>query len=298
MSDWTYGAEHEWGDVPLARGLPEGYGWDVRDVTIVNSNGVANDPSGKLYGFGGEINTPPTSTPEGQVACLQELRSWFPEAVVNYRSNLHIHVRVPGLRQDLSQLKRVQAYIHQYMPLAWDVIEPLPRPVPSPRLGGAELDGALRRWRRRRVSHQTLLRPERLHYQLQAVSVDEFFRREPPAAKTTGKPLWTAQPRLCVSLRQLLQTDTVEFRHFPGTLDEQELGACVGWCRRFLEAALDNASFLALLEWARSQSWPAFPEYKHWQEVRYRATVHDGSLRKEQIRANIQAILEGTFGDA
>lgn len=293
--NWTYGAEHEWADWPLATRLPALYGRDVRDITIVNSNGVANDPTGRLYGFGGEINTPPTDSPEGQVACLSELKSLLPGATVNHRSNLHVHVRSPGLRGDLALLKQVQAYIHANMRRVLAVIQPLPRPSAvehSP--DSEELQGALRRWRRRRVSHQTLLTPARLQRQLSASTAEEFFRLEPPWSKD-GKPLFVCQPRLCVSLRQLLDTDTVEFRHFAGTLDEAEMQACVDWCRDFLLAALQNSSVEKLLARYDGRRFPVFPPYVHWREMRYRATVHDGTVPRKQIAANIAAILRGDF---
>ncbi|HVX90863.1 MAG TPA: hypothetical protein VHC20_04510, partial [Candidatus Paceibacterota bacterium] len=266
----------------------------MRDITIVNSDGIANDPTGMLHQYGGEINTPPTDTILGQVECLREIKKLFPEAKVNYRSNLHVHVRVPGLKDDLNTLKQVQAFIHRVMPEVFPIVEPIPRPTATRYPDPDELKGALRRYRRRLVSHHTLLSKPRLHRQLQAKTIEEFFNLEPPQSKG-GKPLWHAQPRLCVSLRQLLQTDTVEFRHFPGTLDETLLLNCVDWCVKFMAAALGKARFPAILEWAQKRRWPEFPEYVHWQECRYRATVHDGTLTKAEIVENIKAIKEGRF---
>lgn len=291
---WSFGAEHELADIPLDTPLPEGFGWDRRDVTIVNSNGIANDPRGKLYGFGGEINTPPTDSPAGQAEVLLRVRKLFPMAQVNHRSNLHIHVRVPGLREDLWALKRVQAFVHKAMPQLFGVVEPLPRPVMTGR-GPVDV-GAVRRWKRRRVSHQTLLTPKRLEHQLAARSIQEFFNREPPASRE-GTPLWACQPRLCVNLRQLLETDTVEFRHFPGTLDESEVYACARWCELFLQAALWGQFDLeALKRLAGAFAFPKFPVYLHWRESRYRATCHDGTIKKEDIAKNIAKILAGEFG--
>ena len=293
---WTYGAEHEFANLPRNEPLPKGYKWDTRDVTIVNSNGIANDPSGELYAFGGEVNTPPTRSIEGQVRCLQTLVARYPMAEVNYRSNLHIHIRVPGLKDDLKLLKQFQRYIHEHMPKAFPIIEPLPRPTVFEFPDSIELKGASRRWRRRRVSHQSLLSAKRLAHQLEARSVAEFFNWEPPRDKK-GKPMWHAQPRLCVSSRQLLQTDTVEFRHFPGTLNTKELHNCLRWCREFMICALQDLPIKALLDWAHKQQWPPFPKYVHWQECCYRATVHDGTLTKDQIKQNIAKILEGTFDE-
>ncbi len=297
---WTYGAEHEWADWPLARPLPPGYGRDVDDITIVNSTGVANDPKGILHGLGGEINTPPTDTIEGQLACVEELRELYPEATVNYRSNLHLHIRVPGLREDLAALKRVQAHIHEWMPRALPVIEPMELPlrhIPEEGYSLEELErGMRRRLRRMRVSHQTLLPAARLMHQLDAQTIEEFFLREPPVSRRTGRPLFPMQPRCCVSLRQLRETDTVEFRHWPGTMDLDHLSDAIYWCKGYMQHALDNAPLDELLPWAREMQdcgdLPHFQPYDHWLEERYRRTVHDGTIPRAQLPINIAQVLE------
>lgn len=292
-SDWTYGAEHEWADHDITTELPAGYGRDTHDITIVNSNGIANDPKGRLYGFGGEINTPPTPTIADQVQCLTDLKRLLPAATINYRSNLHIHIRVPGLGQNLKLLKRVQQHIHANMSKVLAHIEPLPRPIGDEYPDAEELEGARRRWRRRRVSHQTLLTPERLAGQMEATSVEEFYNLEPPQSKA-GKPLFHLQPRLCVNLRQHRETDTVEFRHFPGTLDEAQLSICLHWCYSYLRHALQDIPIDELLATPcfATSMFPAFKRYNHWQETLYRQTVHDGTVSKMDIATNIDFILQ------
>ncbi len=297
MIGFTYGCEHEWADFPLKVDLPQGCLHNTKDHTIVNSNGIANDPSGKLYHYGGEINTPPTDSIGGQVEILESLLDRIPMAKVNYRSNLHIHIRVPGLRNDLILLKRVQKYIHTNMPQALKIIEPIPRPSRWESSTHEEFEGAMRRYKRRCVSHHTLLTNKRLTHQLGAKTCDEFFKREVPHAGD-GRILWHLQPRLCVSLRQMLETDTIEFRHWPGTINSDELLACFEWCRRFIVAAMDDVAVQNLLAWAKRQEFPKFLDYVHWMELRYRATVHDGTLTKDQISNNIAAIRMGRFGDS
>jgi hypothetical protein len=291
----TYGAEHEWADWPLDRALPKGFKRDERDITIVNSNGVANDPTGRLWRFGGEINTPPTDTTRGQADILQALLLRYPEAVVNYRSNLHIHIRVPGLRENLPALKRVQAHIHRWMPVLLPVLEPELSERPAARVGetSEEYIGAVRRWRRRRVSHGTLLKAQRVEGQLAAQTIEEFFEREVPRS-SWGKPMWHAQPRICVNLRQLRETDTVEFRHFPGTLYADQMQICQEWCEAYLMRALDGED-CSDIKTQYAGLFQSFPAYSHWHERRYRATVHDGTLTREQIAVNIQQIVDGVF---
>lgn len=297
--NWTYGAEHEWADWDMRTELPKGYGRDTHDVTIVNSNGIANDPSGKTWHYGGEINTPPTDSIEGQIDCLEEMKEFtLGVATVNYRSNLHLHIRVPGLKDDLVLLKRFQAHIHKWMPKALPVIEPIPEPilglnasVPEYIFDTPEYQGARRRYRRRKVSHHTLLKPDRVAGQMAANTIEEFFQREVPWSEKLGKPQWQCQPRLCVNLRQLRQTDTIEFRHFPGTMDLNELGAALLWVCFYTEAALNDSPIDDLLKMKNTIGLlPKFQPYCHWQEELYRQTCHDGSLPKQEIRNNIHNI--------
>lgn len=285
----TFGCEHELADWPAAAPLPAGYG-RTDDVTIANTNGVAAQPDVTVYPYGGEITTPPTETCAGQVACLAELRRRYPGAAVNHRSNLHVHVRVPGLKGSLPALKQLQFYIHTHLPNIIEEIEPIP-PGATP--------AERKRARRRRVSHHTFLTKKRVQGQLEATTVEEFFRKEVPASRH-GVPLWHAQPRCCVNLRQLLQTDTVEFRHFPGTLDPQELMACVAWCHRFVHAALYNENIervYAAFKKRVCSRFPKFPEFDEEREIRYQATAAGGGLKRYQIKKNIALILEEKFNE-
>lgn len=299
---WTYGAEHELGDWDRSKSLPEGFSVDEKDVTVMNSNGIAADPKGKLYGFGGELCTPPTCTIQGQVDKLMVIRDYYPDATVNHRSNLHIHIRVPGLAQDLDALKRIAAWARWEGGLrsVINLIEPIPQPrlVDTDFLGEYEREkylGAVRRYKRRLVSHHTIVTAPRLEKQLDAFNLAEFFAAEAPADKD-GLPLWHLAPRHAVNLRHLREeTETIEFRHFPGTLNPLELQICLEWCRDYLRVCLGHhpeRSPLSLYKGSyHKDKFPSFPDYQHWREVRYRKTCHDGTLTKEEIAKNIEAIL-------
>ncbi len=297
--NWTYGAEHELGDWPLDRELPEGFQQDKRDVTIVNSNGIAADPKGRTYRFGGEFNTPPTEKPLGQVWALRTIKERYPEAVVNYRSNLHIHIRVPELQDDLKLLKKLTRFNQEYLRQVLPLVEPIPMPTHGDYPDPEEQEGAMKRSRRRHRSHHTVLTDTRLTIQLSADNLDDFFHWEVPWSKgEEPKPLWHFQPRAAVNLRQMLETDTIEFRHFPGTLDDNELLHCVHWCRDYLLSAFNDRNPVAM--WHNQYShlqFPKFPKYIHWMENRYQATVRDGSVPIDEVYENIRLIEAGEFDD-
>jgi len=282
--DWTYGAEHEFGDWDTRYGLPLGFARSP-DYTIVNSNGVAAQPNPRVYPLGGEINTPPTASPDGQVELLKQVLYFHPACVVNHRSNLHIHIRVPGLRNNLQLLKCIQKYVHQALPEIIDLIEPIP---------SGNTAAEKKRERRRRISHHTFLTEQRLQHQLKAATAQEFFKREVPKS-WAGAVMWHAQPRLAVGLRQLLQTDTIEFRHFPGTIDAEKLLVCICWCRDFLKQAICNKPIEQLWNRYYNQRFPEFPPFDYQLEVGYQATASHNGLSQAEIKRNIQLILTGVF---
>lgn len=299
-NDFTYGAEHELGDWDTTRGLPPGFGMDRRDYTMVNSNGIAVDPKSKYYKYGGEINTPPTNETTGQLRFMQFIKGLHPEASTNHRSNLHIHIGVPGLKGDLVTLKRLANFNQCWLPQLLDLVEPIPEPIILQYKTMEEYRGARRRFNRRKVSHHTVLPVRRCRLQQEATTVQEFFEAEVPRSKA-GKPLWHFQPRAAVNVRQLLETETIEFRHFPGTLNEFELNTCFEWCRAYLRMALNHGGKVNPVnifnKVFKGQPWPTFPPYIHWVEQRYRATTHDGSLKKLEIIKNIKLIEEGKFDE-
>ena len=295
VRNWTYGAELELSDLNQQRGLPKGFGWDRRDVTMVNSDGIAVDPKGKLWTRGGEINTPPTSSIRDQVGLFQQVLEFHSDAVINYRSNLHLHVRVPGLKDDLKACKRISRYVHEN-PGYLDLIEPILRPTQEAFPNPTEFLGAVRRYNRRKVSHHTVLTDKRYQAQIAASTMDEFFAAEAPR-NAKGKPMFHLAARSAVNLRQLLETDTIEFRHFPGTLNPDEFKAGLIWCRDFLFAALNGGPPPEELFKASPEKYSIakFKKYVHWKEVLYRNTVHDGTVPKDQIAKNIEKIVSGEW---
>jgi adenylate kinase family enzyme len=258
---------------------------------MVNSNGIAVDPKCVLYPFGGEINTPPTGSIKAQVGAFSEVLEFHPYVAINHRSNLHLHIRVPGLKDDLKILKRISKYIKTnegYL----DKLEPIVKPLSSQFDTDEEYAGALRRFRRRGVSHHTTLTEGRYQAQQAAKTFQEFLEAECPK-DSAGKAMFHLSPRPAVNLRQLVETDTIEFRHFPGTLDPLAFEQALQWCRDFLYQAITDGLSTDELLASREYNIPKFKKYVHWRECLYRMTVHDGTLSKEQIAANIKRILSG-----
>lgn len=283
--EWSYGVELEYGNCYRFAELPDGAQWNDKDNTCVSSTGIANDPSGKLYAYGGEINTRPTYTIIEQIDHISKINAALmnPKKIVNYRSNLHIHVRVPGLKDDLAMCKQLLKYIELYQDQAFEIVEQIP--VPDRNLPPLEYEWAVKRMKRRYRSHQYKLPNARVAEMLNAETTQQFY--ESHAHKNAkGDPAWFQCPRAGINLRQMWEdTNTIEFRHFPGTLHLGEMESCIKWCKRFLEEALagDMTSPLEIFN-ADEFNFPKFEEYEFETEQGYQFTNFDTNNKGDIIK--------------
>jgi len=290
---WTYGLELEWADWDTRLGWAP-FGRDP-EPNILNSNGIAADPALKLYPFGGEINTLPTETPEGQLEQVKSFLKKHPHTTVNHRAGLHVHIRIPGLRNHLPTLKKLQQYITENANV-YPHVNPLPLPLRIDYKDTEEYKAA-RKWILwTRMSEWSKTPINRVEQQLAAKTIQEFFEREVVKAKN-GKILWHGTPRASISLRQLLQTDTIEFRHFLSTTDEERIYNSITWCRDYLIAFLNGTSAMTLFETKyKDKKFPAVPKFVYWREKRFWATTTQKNDR-ETVKRNIELILTGKFDD-
>lgn len=294
---WTYGAEMQFGDWDTRR-LPPGFSIDRKEFGNMNSNGIASDPLGRSYPYGGEVLTPWSYSPEEQGDRLTTFLAMHPETALNHRSSLHVHVGVPGLREHLPALKAVNRYNRLWLPQILDRIEPMPRPVRKPGETEEEFAGRKRRWRKRVISHHALTTEARVKRMEEAVTIPEFFEVAVSRNKA-GKPNWHFLCRPAVNLIRLYKIGkgdypTVEFRHFPGTLTPEVLVEAVAWCRDYLSFALADLNPMLLLGGYLTRGLLPMPtpEYVHARELNFRRTCHDGTLSRAEIEANIADILK------
>jgi len=290
---FTYGVELEYADVYRFNNLPKGSSWNDMDNTIVNSTGIANDPKGKLWEFGGEINTKPTKTIKEQIKVIKEINKVLePKPVINYRCNLHIHIGIKGLNEDLKALKKLLRYIHRYQKEAFDIVEHIPLPLFLDYKKKEHLKGAMKRYKRRHRSHQHKLSDKVVGNILKAKTPQAFFEEHAPL--TDKGRMWFFAPRAGINLRQLFDgTKTIEFRHFPGTLNMKEMKSCLLWCREFVYEALNSqkspAKIYSRLSKKYDMVFPKFEPYVHEQEVLYELTNVDKNSRK-QVAQNLKEL--------
>ena len=295
VDSWTYGAEHEYGDWDTRLGLPEGFYNDRREAKCMNSNGIASSPA---YLYGGEVNTPATKSPEGPGQAVANFLAMHPNATVNYRSCMHGHVLIPGLLQNLPALKQLNRYQRRYGPQILATIEPYRACWPSARdyPDPEELKGAVYRWKHRLVSHQTILDRATVDGMSRASTVRDFFL----FAKPRGG--WQFFKRSAVNLHRMFPetskdhtTPTIEFRHFPGSLDPEVVAEAARWCRDYLILALSDADpSEKLAQYKKRGLLPMpFPRYDHALELRFKQTCAKDGRTVAQLRSAIHAV----FGD-
>ena len=293
-STFSYGCELEFADVDRSTVLPEGCAFDGKDHTVVNSNGIATDPKAQTCAFGGEINVRPTDTIEQQLVVIDDIIKCFGDQItVNYRCNLHVHVRVPGLRDDLVACKQLAAYIRGHEQEVYHMIEPIPKPTSDEYTDTESMAGALKRYKRRHRSHQYRVSDNVYRAMMSAKTTQEFFNAHAPWSEKKQQHCFHLKPRAGINLRPLWEThhNTIEFRHFPGTLSLLEYKSCLTWCQLFLDAAL-NSPFTTPQQILDANPWMQFPKfqpYRHDLETTYLLTSYDHCTRSEIIE-NLKTI--------
>lgn len=294
QESFTYGIELEFADINIHNKLPDGAIWNKQDYSIVSSNGIANDPTGALYQFGGEINTKPTKTIEEQLLHIQDIINILdPKPVINYKCNLHIHIGVPGLKDDLHSLKTIAWYIRNYEKQAYDICNPLLEPTKEKYPDKSELEAAIKRNNHNKKSHQLILSEERYQEIMNSTNFTEFYEGHFPGNK--GHKAYMSK-RPGINMRSLKDNGTIEFRHFFGTLDLLEYKSCITWCSEFLNAALNTGEEPKSI--IKRFPWMIFPKAKRFslylQRGFEKTQYHKDETpeQKEQRRRNIEEILK------
>lgn len=278
---WTVGCELEWPDIDNRCALPAGWSWSETDYSIINSSGWANDPKRILILEGGELNTPafPSAL---QLAEAVELQRIEMQPTYNYRSNFHVHVKVPWLASDLETVKRIALYSRSMLPHIWPQIDPLQGLL----VGQATLEdqaGAQARLRHSQASRHTCLKLDSVRHrrQMEANTLEEFLAWEVPWSEKQQRPQWHLASREAVNLRSLRKHGTVEFRCFanPETL-EQTLAA-IEFSISWLKMAIGGAEVLARIVMQYSALLPRQLPYDHRLELGWRATNLEHHSRSE-----------------
>jgi hypothetical protein len=229
MYGFTYGSEIEAADWDTRVELPMGSTVDTQDYTVANSNGLGNDNTKVLNPFGGEVNVVKAGSIEAAVSEMMGVYRAITPYTLNYTCNLHLHVGIPGLMENLNSLKNFASYIYKHQDILYGEILP---PIPEPK----KTDKAARkRYNKRKQSHRRSLTKKIYDKQMVARSVQEFKDATDP--KIHGR--WVIS-RPGVNMNSLWDNGTIEFRHWPACDDKEKLLWAYKWCAEFCHQAMIN----------------------------------------------------------
>lgn len=269
---FTWGFEMEVGDVDRRIILPEHLGkWEFSETDVVNLNppyrGIACDPLGIYPPFGGEINVRPTKTWKEQVDRIFEILEFFKDhgntPTSNFISHNHIHVYVPGLKEDIQSLKKLIKYIKFNQKTVVDIIHAF-KPHPD-----MSLSKTAKTYLKLDCGR---LMPDYMCDNIINLSKDfDHFIKLHAAGKdgvSMGRPFRYAINTYCMK-----HTGTIEFRFFRNSYDRRELEDSFIFVENFMDSALnDGPNVLEILS-SREFKFPKFTYdneiYKSWENTKY-----------------------------
>lgn len=269
---YTWGYEIEWGDIDRSLEIPEHLGgWEYAETDIVNIHEpykyVACDPLGTEPPMGGEVNTKPTATKEEQVDRIMDIHQLFVDngnrpsaSCVNHG---HLHVFVPGLKDDLDALKRLISYIKENQADTVDICYQFYDAATMKGAKGAKMylkyDGGR-------------LMPDYMCDNIVNLAEDfNHFIKLHAAGKdgvSMGRPFRYAINTYCMK-----HTGTIEFRCFRSTTDRREIEDQFRFAELFISSALNGGPSVKEIIANNDFQFPPFVwnlgEYLGWEKTKY-----------------------------
>lgn len=260
LRNYTYGCEHELSDVDRNTKLPDGCYWDDQEQDIVNSDGRAIQPRSKTYTIGGEINTRPTDTPEGQAVLFREALSILPNATINHRAHLHCHISYPELKESLEDQKRILTYVvnnSQYM------LDSIFSPTKHPSMN-------TKAWKYQ-IADRTIMQDWKYKFCMESDTTREF--KESHQKVKDGRILPQTTKRYAINLFSIHKHGTIEMRCLFPTMKPVQVCDSLKFLRDFMNHALseDQKPLESWVDWS-NYNLPKELPYNHeielgWQET-------------------------------
>lgn len=269
---FTYGYEIEWGDIDRRLAIPEHLGtWEFAETDILNLHGEyayrAVDPLGLEPPVGGEVNTKPTATWQEQVDRIMEIHQIFVDngdtpssSCVNHG---HLHVRVPGLVDDVGALKRLIRYIKENQHATIDRCYGFYKHQEMTSFAGAtnylKFDGG------RPMPDYMCDNIERL-----ATDFQSFIKLHAAGKDgvSMGRPFRYAINTYCMK-----HTGTIEFRCFRSSTKREEIESQFKFAEKFVDAALNDGPSVDEILSSDRYTFPRFVwdarEYQAWIATKY-----------------------------
>lgn len=234
---FTYGYELELGDVARWREVPEHFGkWEYAETDIVNLHGehagIACDPMGVSPSMGGEINIQPARSvgelTDRVIGCIDWFSNEGDSPTASCVNHGHVHIHVPGLREDIAALKRLTVAIqnHQH-----DIIRLCYQYEEHPDMAQVKTARTYLKWDGGRPMPSWMA----VNIVEKANNFDDFIRIQccGKDGVSRGRPF-----RYTVNTYCMKHIDTIEFRCFRASLIPHEIWSSIDFVREFITLAL------------------------------------------------------------
>lgn len=279
-SKFTWGYEIEFGDINRNVDIPEHLGkWEYAETDIVNLRepyrGLACDPLGISPPVGGEINTKPTKTWEEQVERINEIVSLFrnngQEPTASCVNHGHLHVFVPGLKDDVESLKNLIKYIKENQHIT---IEKCYQFRLNPLMDSSKTAKTYLKWDGGRPMPDYMCD----NIVKLANNFDDFIKLHAAGKDgvSMGRPFRYAINTYCMK-----HTGTIEFRCFRSSVNSKEISDSFRFAEKFISAALNGGPNVDEILLEDKFEFPKF-EYDHEMYVAWEKTKYDKSRGKKQ----------------
>jgi hypothetical protein len=278
--NFTWGFEIEWGDISRDLVIPEHLGkWEYAETDIVNLNGdyrgLACDPLGLEPPVGGEVNTKPTKTWQEQVDRIFDIYNVFERngdsptaSCVNHG---HLHVYVPGLKDDIESLKRLVKYIQENQHV---VIDRCYQFQQDSNMSRSKTAKTYLKWDGGRPM------PDYMCANIinLANNFEDFIRLHAAGKDgvSMGRPFRHAINTYCMK-----HTGTIEFRCFRSSIKRKEIEDSFKFVEKFIDAALNGGPDVQEILMNDKYTFPEF-KYDHEMYLAWEKTKYDKSRGKKQ----------------
>lgn len=280
MIPLTYGCEFEFSDIDTRKTLPKGNTYSCFENSIVNSDCLAC----KLYGknldqpFGGEINSLVSDNLQSQIDNFKTLIELFPEATVNHRTALQIHV---GFKrpEDLN-LKNILNFITYYYSKYKDLGNLL-----RPQYEKSELFGT--HFYKEMIKRNQKIEDWKYDILISSKTLEELKKNF--GMSKVGKYHSITIKRYAINLYKIFQeTKTIEFRCFWGTTSIEQFVSCLNFVKDFCELAFENSSESLDFE---NYNFPKKPKFSKKLEIGWERT----NVKNPRINNNLEDYSEDLF---
>lgn len=264
LENCTFGMEIEAGGMKRRTILPDGCKWCTKDGSIINPNGVGNDPKGVYNLIGGEIQTRACNSEQELADLVVHILKITDAPVINIPTAMHVHIKIPAFLdpKNIETVKSFMLWNQDVYPKLVKYISKLPDLSMITRdkySNDIQYKNALRTFKDKSRSRFSVLTEKQVSIvkSSTAKNVDELVNSL--AINKDGKPLWSIFKRTGVNFKKMRSVDigTIEFRTFNATSNPEEILNIISFPRQYIQCFLDGMTADQVIEKFKNVRYPS-----------------------------------------